>query len=206
VEIFETFDQLVLMQRGGRLTYFGSLGAESADLIAYLEGFPGVEPINPGVNPATWMLEVTGGSMSASVKPAALDFPAEYRRGALRAANEARAAELVAAGAAAAPPLAVGGRYATGAATQARQLLRKFFAYYWRAPHYSFVRLFMTVAIALIYGLVYFDEGKALAPGAPPAQVATVQNVMGLLFSMTIFLGMVRRRRQLVCVSLPNRP
>ena len=26
MDIFEAFDQLVLLQRGGRLTYFGSLG------------------------------------------------------------------------------------------------------------------------------------------------------------------------------------
>ncbi len=54
MEIFEAFDHLVLLQRGGRLTYFGPLGAESTDLIAYLEGQPGVEPIQAGYNPATW--------------------------------------------------------------------------------------------------------------------------------------------------------
>lgn len=54
MEIFEAFDQLVLLQRGGRLTYFGPLGLESSQLIAYLEGQPGVEPIRPGYNPATW--------------------------------------------------------------------------------------------------------------------------------------------------------
>ena len=53
-EIFESFDQLLLMQLGGRLTYFGPLGFESRQLIAYLEGQPGVTPIRPGYNPATW--------------------------------------------------------------------------------------------------------------------------------------------------------
>ncbi len=41
----QQFTELVLLQRGGRLTYFGPLGNESSDLIAYLEGQPGVEPI-----------------------------------------------------------------------------------------------------------------------------------------------------------------
>ena len=54
MEIFEAFDWLVLLQRGGRLTYFGPLGLESGDLIAYLESQPGVDPILPGYNPATW--------------------------------------------------------------------------------------------------------------------------------------------------------
>ena len=54
MEIFEAFDNLVLLQRGGRLTYFGPLGFESSALIAYLQAQPGVEPILPGYNPATW--------------------------------------------------------------------------------------------------------------------------------------------------------
>jgi hypothetical protein len=39
MEIFEAFDQLVLMQRGGRLTYFGSLGEScGATIKATMQG------------------------------------------------------------------------------------------------------------------------------------------------------------------------
>jgi ABC-type multidrug transport system ATPase subunit len=94
MDIFEAFDWLVLLQRGGRLTYHGPLGFESRDLIAYLEALPGVQPIQPGFNPATWMLEVTGGSMSTIYEDAGHDFPAMYAvSAALRcAAPEARCA------------------------------------------------------------------------------------------------------------------
>lgn len=37
MDIFESFDSLVLLQRGGKLTYFGPLGRESCELISYLE-------------------------------------------------------------------------------------------------------------------------------------------------------------------------
>ncbi len=47
--------------------------------MAYLEAQPGVEPIRPGYNPATWMLEVTGGSMSTTFKDAGQDFPTLYK-------------------------------------------------------------------------------------------------------------------------------
>ena len=53
-EIFESFYMLLLMQLGGRLSYFGPLGFESRHLIAYLERQPGVHGIRPGSNPATW--------------------------------------------------------------------------------------------------------------------------------------------------------
>lgn len=62
-----------------QLTYFGMLGLESCNLIQYLEAFPGVTPIRRGHNPATWMLEVTGGATSVHTKAAQLDFPTLYQ-------------------------------------------------------------------------------------------------------------------------------
>lgn len=55
------------------------LGHESCNLIKYLEGFEGVAPIKRGHNPATWMLEVTGGATSTGVKASKIDFPAAYK-------------------------------------------------------------------------------------------------------------------------------
>ena len=190
MEIFESFDQLVLMQRGGRLTYFGPLGTESADLISYLESYPGVQPIRVSYNPATWMLEVTGGSMATTFQAANLDFPDEYLRSGLRVANLNKMDELVAASKGA-PALSVSGQYATSIRTQIRELLKKYFLYYWRAPHYNFVRLTMTLVIALIFGITYLNEGRSLRPGSTETvDVSTVQNIMGLIFSMAIFNGM----------------
>jgi ABC-type multidrug transport system ATPase subunit len=41
INIFESFDSLLLMQRGGRTTYFGPLGEHSSALVSYLESVPG---------------------------------------------------------------------------------------------------------------------------------------------------------------------
>ena len=62
-----------------QLTYFGMLGHESCNLIGYLEGFQGVAPIKRGHNPATWMLEVTGGATSNNIKASQQDFPEVYK-------------------------------------------------------------------------------------------------------------------------------
>ncbi len=63
-----------------QLIYFGMLGVESCELISYLEAVPGVVPIGPGENPATWMLEVTGGTaITGRSKAAGLDFADYYR-------------------------------------------------------------------------------------------------------------------------------
>lgn len=55
------------------------LGHESCNLIQYLEAFEGVAPIKRGHNPATWMLEVTGGATSNNIKASQQDFPAVYK-------------------------------------------------------------------------------------------------------------------------------
>ncbi|VAI90465.1 unnamed protein product [Triticum turgidum subsp. durum] len=59
IDIFEAFDELFLMKRGGEEIYVGPLGHQSCDLIQYFEGIERVSKIKPGYNPATWMLEVT---------------------------------------------------------------------------------------------------------------------------------------------------
>eukprot|EP00878_Enallax_costatus_P039821 GHUV01045738.1.p1 GENE.GHUV01045738.1~~GHUV01045738.1.p1 ORF type:complete len:521 (+),score=145.25 GHUV01045738.1:208-1563(+) len=112
IEIFESFDNLLLLQRGGRTTYFGPLGVESSQLIAYLQSVPGTAPIAPGQNPATWMLEVTGGSMAMVTAANSVDWPAVYAASSLAAANAAECDRLVAEGIAAGAQLKLTSLYA----------------------------------------------------------------------------------------------
>jgi hypothetical protein len=78
----------------------------------------GTRPPNPGQNPATWMLDITGGSMAATTAAAAAgagsaqDWAALYARSGLAAANEAEAEKLIAEGLAGAQPLSSDGTYA----------------------------------------------------------------------------------------------
>ena len=55
----QTFDELLLLKRGGHTIYGGPLGHESASLISYFQAIPGVPRITAAVNPATWMLEIS---------------------------------------------------------------------------------------------------------------------------------------------------
>lgn len=45
IEIFEAFDTLLLLQRGGRVAYFGPVGHESSQLVAYMSSVPGACPL-----------------------------------------------------------------------------------------------------------------------------------------------------------------
>jgi ABC-type multidrug transport system ATPase subunit len=56
IVIFNFFDALLLLKRGGETVFFGDLGSESSLLISYLERYQATPIIQPGANPATWML------------------------------------------------------------------------------------------------------------------------------------------------------
>ena len=49
IDIFEAFDDLLLMKSGGYVTYHGSLGKHSSKLIAYFEVSPDSQPPAPPV-------------------------------------------------------------------------------------------------------------------------------------------------------------
>ncbi|MEW5311977.1 MAG: hypothetical protein WDW38_003643 [Sanguina aurantia] len=186
IEIFETFDQLLLLQRGGRTTYFGPLGHQSMHLVSYLEAVPGVSRIHDGVNPATWMLEVTGGAVSVGTKAVQADWPTLYLSSELSSSNAEHAASLVRSQRTSHAPLAVSGLYAATFGVQVRMLWSKYQAAYWRTPSYNFTRFVTTTLVACVYASVYRSAGSL----SSPASIATVQNVLGVIYSSISFIGM----------------
>lgn len=72
-------------------------------------------------------------------------------------------------------------------ARQVRELLSKFWLVYWRTPSYTLARVFLTLCVAFIYGSMYFGAGRL---PSPYATMGSVQNVLGVMFSSTNFLGM----------------
>jgi ABC-type multidrug transport system ATPase subunit len=57
-DVFFAFDQLMLLAPGGWMMYAGPTGNHASQLVSYLESLPGVPPIEAGVNPANWMLDI----------------------------------------------------------------------------------------------------------------------------------------------------
>ena len=60
------FDRLLFLQDGQSI-YFGEIGPDSQTLIDYFHN-QGVRECGSEVNPAEWLLEVTGHTSNASVK------------------------------------------------------------------------------------------------------------------------------------------
>jgi hypothetical protein len=70
-------------------------------------------------------------------------------------------------------------------APQLSMLLTKYNLMYYRNASYNFLRLFITLLASLLYGSLYY---KAAALG-PTARIADVQNIIGIMFSSTNFMG-----------------
>lgn len=56
-ELFNQFDRLLLLQRGGQVVYQGDLGHDCATVIGYFEE-KSKSKMPEGSNPAEWILEV----------------------------------------------------------------------------------------------------------------------------------------------------
>ncbi|XP_021296957.1 ABC transporter G family member 39-like isoform X2 [Herrania umbratica] len=80
IDIFEAFDELLLMKRGGQIIYAGPLGLNSHNLVEYFEAIPGVPKIKDGYNPATWMLEISTPAVEGQLN---VDFAEIYAKSSL---------------------------------------------------------------------------------------------------------------------------
>ncbi|KAI3275866.1 hypothetical protein CBS147309_3602 [Penicillium roqueforti] len=58
--LFEQFDRLLFLAKGGRTVYFGDIGKQARTVLEYLED-KGARHCGPTENPAEYMLEVIGG-------------------------------------------------------------------------------------------------------------------------------------------------
>jgi hypothetical protein len=55
------------MKYGGSVIYHGHLGKRSHRLIEYFKAVPGVPDLQEGLNPATWMLQVSTPGMESTL-------------------------------------------------------------------------------------------------------------------------------------------
>ncbi|TMX00544.1 hypothetical protein EJD97_000623 [Solanum chilense] len=179
IEIFEAFDELLLMKRGGQVIYGGKLGEKSQIMINYFQSIHGIPPIPSGYNPATWMLEI---STSAAEAKLGEDFATIYRN-----SEQYRQVEALIERLSVPPensePMGFTSKYSQGAMSQFKICLWKQNLVYWRNPSYNFMRLFFTTMCALLLGSLFWDVGSK----RDSSQNLFV--VMAALYASVLFLG-----------------
>ncbi|EGZ06370.1 pleiotropic drug resistance protein ABC superfamily [Phytophthora sojae] len=180
ISIFELFDGLLLLQKGGYTAYFGDLGVDSVKMLEYFASIPGTIEIRPQYNPATYMLEVIGAGIGRDVK----DYSVEYKNSELYRSNRERTLELA----------KVSDNFvchstlnytpiATGFWNQLGHLAKKQQLTYWRNPQYNFMRMFLFPLFAIIFGTTFYQ----LSAGS----VKKINSHIGLIYNSMDFIGVI---------------
>lgn len=180
IDIFETFDELILMKSGGQIIYSGMLGHHSSRLIEYFQNIPGVPKIKDNYNPATWMLEATSASVEAELK---IDFAQIYKESHLYRDTVELVREL------SVPPpgssdLHFSTRFPQNNLGQFMACLWKQHLSYWRSPEYNLTRFIFMVVCAIIFGAVFWQKGNEIN------NQQDLFNVLGSMYIAVIFLGL----------------
>ncbi|XP_058074655.1 ABC transporter G family member 31-like [Magnolia sinica] len=179
IDIFESFDELLFMKRGGQLIYAGPLGTNSHKLVEYFEAIEGVPKIRPGYNPAAWMLEVTSTAQESRL---GVDFAEVYRRSNLFQKNR-ELVERLSRPNGDTKDLSFPTKYSQPFLVQFLACLWKQNLSYWRNPQYTAVRFFYTVIISLMFGSICWRFGSKRE------NQQDVMNAMGSMYAAVLFIG-----------------
>ncbi|XP_043687310.1 pleiotropic drug resistance protein 3-like [Telopea speciosissima] len=178
IDIFESFDELVLMKTGGRLIYAGPLGQHSSRVIKYFEEISGVPKIKDNYNPATWMLEVTSTSAEADL---GVDFAEIYRDSNLYKDNVEVVKQL-----STSPPgskdLYFSTYFPQNGWGQFKACLWKQYLSYWRSPDYNFRRFFFTFIASVLFGILFWKQG---------GKINTQQDLLNILGAMFVAVQLI---------------
>ncbi|KAJ6512946.1 pleiotropic drug resistance ABC transporter [Mycena sanguinolenta] len=189
-ELFEMFDRLLLLRKGGQVVYFGNIGQDSNTLIQYFEA-NGSRSCDPSENPAEYMLDVIGAGSTAS---SGQDWVAVWRgspesartreeldkihahgqsRGALRATSTAT--------------------FAAPWAQQTTSLLRRDFLARWRNPTYLIAKLVLNICSGLFMGFTFYKSENS--------QQGT-QNKLFAIFMTTIMASPLSNQLQVLFLEM----
>ncbi|GMF13031.1 unnamed protein product [Phytophthora lilii] len=181
--VFQVFDSLLLLKRGGEMVFFGDLGSKSSELIKYFEAIDGVAKLPADYNPATWMLEVIGAGVgNANVD--STDFVAHFKESEkhrLLQTNLER--EGVTRPSPSQPAITFGRKRAASSMTQAKFLIMRFFNMYWRTASYNLTRLIISVILGLVFGITYV--------GAEYSSYQGINSGMGMIFMAASYITFI---------------
>ncbi|KAL2262783.1 hypothetical protein VTK26DRAFT_77 [Humicola hyalothermophila] len=186
--LFQRFDRLLFLAKGGKTVYFGDIGKNSKTMTSYFERNGG-PPCPPDANPAEWMLEVIG---AAPGSKSDIDWHQTWRDSPEYAAVQEELRRLKADVKESNPVSDDPGSYREFAAPFWQQLTavtHRVFQQYWRTPSYIYSKASLCTLVALFIGFVFFKA---------PNSIQGLQNQMFAIFNILTVFG------QLVQQTMPH--
>ncbi|CZS90575.1 hypothetical protein WAI453_004112 [Rhynchosporium graminicola] len=153
--LFENFDRLLLLQRGGQTVYFGEIGKDANVLIDYLHRHGADCPHD--ANPAEYMLDAIGAGQAARVGDR--DWAEIFAESPELANIKDRISQMKTERLAdvATHVKKDEKEFATPLLHQLKIVQKRTNLAFWRSPNYGFTRLFNHVIIAILTGLAYLN-------------------------------------------------
>ncbi|KAG4038809.1 ABC transporter G family member 36 [Phytophthora cactorum] len=181
--VFQVFDSLLLLKRGGEMVFFGELGAKASELVNYFEAIDGVAKLEPDYNPATWMLEVIGAGVG-NANANATDFVALFKGSEKNRQLQSNLdREGVTRPSPSLPALTFDRKRAASSMTQAKFLIKRFFDLYWRTASYNLTRFIISVILGLVFGITYI--------GAEYSSYQGINSGMGMIFMAASYITFI---------------
>ena len=160
-ELFNQFDRLLLLQKGGKTVYFGETGENSMQLVQYFEERSGIK-CDENANPAEYILDVIGAGATATTdkdwfqlfrdSPLYTDLQQELRKISARRheGGEMSREEMS----------RMNREYAQPLPVQLKRVVQRIFIAYWRDPTYIVSKLFLNVFGGLFIGSSFWNQGQ----------------------------------------------
>lgn len=158
--LFQRFDRLLFLAKGGRTVYFGEVGENSHVLSAYFER-NGAHKCPDDANPAEWMLEVIGAAPGTrteidwhEVWRSSPEYQEVHRE--LEHLKNDRPDEAPLQRATTKDQKASYREFAAPFAVQMREVTHRVFQQYWRTPSYIYSKTALCLFSSLFIGFAFF--------------------------------------------------
>lgn len=154
--LFQEFDRLLFLAKGGRTVYFGDIGENSSTLLEYFES-NGADACGEDENPAEYMLTMVGaGASGKSTK----DWHEVWKGSSEAQGVQKEIGRIQQEMGQKSSPNAESdeshSEFAMPFTFQLKEVMSRVFQQYWRTPAYVFSKLLLGVASALFIGFSFF--------------------------------------------------
>ncbi|EFQ25369.1 ABC-2 type transporter [Colletotrichum graminicola] len=188
--LFQRFDRLLFLAKGGRTVYFGDIGENSHVITSYFER-NGAPKCPPGENPAEWMLSAIGAAPGSTTE---VDWHQAWKSSPEYQAVQDELARLKSQGAngekrSDEDETLSHREFAAPLWDQFLIVTRRVFQQYWRTPSYLYSKFILCCSVSLFIGLVFLNA---------PLSIQGLQNQMFAIFNILSIFG------QLVQQQLPH--
>ncbi|KAF4987866.1 hypothetical protein FDECE_15275 [Fusarium decemcellulare] len=182
--LFQQFDRLLFLAKGGKTVYFGDIGEDSRTLLQYFESH-GARACDKEENPAEYILEV----ISQIRNDEGEDWHSVWKDSAEYQATETEIdrihTEKQNEGATGDEEASAHSEFAMPFMAQLRAVTYRVFQQYWRMPSYVFAKFMLGIAAGLFIGFSFFQASNSQAG---------MQNVIFSVFLLTtIFSTLVQQ-------------